>query len=96
MLEIAKSVYLEDVLFGKQDSHTRLEILSLIELATRLSPEDLVKYLNTHLELKMFLVGHSISAADITVLAHVLEYFNGLSDYEKIQLPHAFRWIDHV
>jgi len=27
MLEIARSVYLEEVLFGKQDSLTRLEVL---------------------------------------------------------------------
>ena len=26
MLEIARSVYLEEVLFGKQDSQTRLEV----------------------------------------------------------------------
>lgn len=44
----------------------------------------------------MFLVGHSITAADIFVLAHLAEYFFGLQDYEKLQLPHAFRWIDHV
>eukprot|EP00347_Sterkiella_histriomuscorum_P004914 403358596 len=96
MLEIARSVYLEEVIFGKPDSTTRLEILSMIELATRMSPEDLIKHLNSHLELRMFLVGHSITAADITTLAHIIEHFNSISDYDKIQVPHAFRWIDHV
>jgi len=31
--------------------------------------------LNEHLQQKMFLVGHSITAADITALAHLLRYF---------------------
>ena len=75
MLEIARAVYLEEVLFGKQDSLSRLEIYSFIELALRQSPEQLIAYLNSHLELKMFLVGHSITAADITVLAHIISYF---------------------
>ena len=70
--------------------------MNFIDLAQRLSPEELVKFLNTHLELRMFLVGHTITAADIIVLVHTLEYFNTLSDYEKVQLPHAFRWIDHI
>lgn len=96
MLEIAKSVYLEEVLFGKQSSLQRLEILSMIEVSTRLSPEKLAHFLNSHLELRMFVVGHAISAADITALAHILEYFNTLTDFDKLQLPHAFRWIDHV
>jgi aminoacyl tRNA synthase complex-interacting multifunctional protein 1 len=96
MLEISKSVYLEEVLFGKADSLARLEVLSLIEVATRLSPEDLASFLNTHLEQRMFLVGHSITAADITTLAHILDYFSKLSDDQKLQLPHTFRWIDHL
>lgn len=96
MLEIAKSVYLEEVLFGKQNTLARLEILSMIEVSTRLTPEQLATFLNQHLEMRMFIVGHSISAADITALAHILEYFNTLSDFDKLQLPHTFRWIDHV
>jgi glutathione S-transferase len=31
MLDIAKACYLEDVLFGKKDSATRLEISTFIE-----------------------------------------------------------------
>jgi glutathione S-transferase len=96
MQEIAKAVYLEDVLFGKFDSAQRVEILSFTEVAIRSEPEELAKLLNQHLETRMFLVGHSITAADIMSLAHIVEYFAGLSDYEKIQLPHTFRWIDHV
>ncbi|CDW72012.1 aminoacyl-trna synthetase cofactor [Stylonychia lemnae] len=96
MLEIARSVYLEEVLFGKPDSLTRLEILSFIELSIRLSPSDLATMINDHLSMKMFLVGHSITTADIVALAHLLHHFNELADHEKFALPHVFRWIDHV
>ena len=44
----------------------------------------------------MFLVGHSITAADILAHAHVAEYFAQLPAYEQIQLPNTFRWIDHI
>ena len=44
----------------------------------------------------MFLVGHSITAADIFALTSLLEHWGTLSDFEKIQLPHTFRWLDHV
>jgi glutathione S-transferase len=44
----------------------------------------------------MFLCGLSISAADIVVFSHIAKYFSALSDFEKMNLPHAFRWIDHV
>ena len=84
MQEIAKAVYLDEVLFGKFDSPQRSEVLSLCEVSTRLEPEELAKFLNTHLEMRMFLVGHSITAADILAHAHLAEYFVGLADYEKI------------
>ena len=71
-------------------------MLSLSEVSIRLEPEELAKFLNTLLEMRMFLVGHSITAADILAHAHLAEYFVGLADYEKIQIPNTFRWIDHV
>lgn len=37
--------------------------------------EDLTKKLNEHLEQRMFLVGHSITAADVFTLAHLLDHF---------------------
>ena len=46
--------------------------MSFIELATRQSPDALVQYLNEYLEPRMFLVGHSITAADVTTLAYLL------------------------
>jgi hypothetical protein len=78
MQEIARSVYLEEVLLGKLDSPQRFEILSFIELAIRKSPEELAQLLNAHLELRMFIVGHSITAADILTLAHIADYFVSL------------------
>lgn len=94
--EIARAVYLEDILFGKAGTAQRLEILSFSELAIRLGAEELSQLLNQHLELKMFLVGHSITAADIFALTSLLEHWGALPDFEKIQLPHVFRWLDHV
>lgn len=44
----------------------------------------------------MFLVGHSITAADILAHVHVAEYFAQLPAYEQIQFPNTFRWIDHI
>ena len=70
--------------------------MSFFEQAIRKSPEDLAKDLNAHLEPRMFLVGHSITAADILAHAHVAEYFVQLPAYEQIQLPNTFRWIDHI
>ena len=66
------------------------------EVSIRLEPEELAKFLNSHLEMRMFLSGHAITAADIIAHAHLAEYFVGLPDYEKIQMPNTFRWIDHV
>lgn len=65
-------------------------------MASRLSASELVNFLNTHMAQRMFLVGFSVTAADVMVLAHILEHFKSLSDLEKIGLPHAFRWVDHI
>lgn len=45
MLEIARSCYLEDILFGKKDSVERIEIGNFIEMASRLSPKEIVEHL---------------------------------------------------
>mmetsp|Transcript_4632 Transcript_4632/g.3146 ORF Transcript_4632/g.3146 Transcript_4632/m.3146 type:complete len:91 (-) Transcript_4632:919-1191(-) len=73
MLTIAKACYLEEPLFHKQSSNERSEISSFIEMASRLSAKELIDHVNTHMATKMFLVGHSVTAADVMVLAHVLE-----------------------
>mmetsp|Transcript_14930 Transcript_14930/g.10837 ORF Transcript_14930/g.10837 Transcript_14930/m.10837 type:complete len:170 (+) Transcript_14930:14-523(+) len=96
MSAIAKAAYLEEVLVGKPNSIERSEILSFVEMAHKASAEELISHLNTHLEMRMFVVGHSITAADITLLAFLVEHFSKLSDYEKLAIPHVFRWIDHV
>ena len=73
MQEISKSVYLGDLLFGKKDSQERFEIVSFIEMTDRMEVEELVKFINGHLETRMFLIGHSISAADIVVHAKIAD-----------------------
>jgi len=37
--------------------------------------DDLVKFLNDHLKMRMFMIGQSITAADIIVLLHVSKFF---------------------
>jgi len=96
MIEIAKGAYLEEVLFASPKSKERQEILSFIELAQRMPTEELVKHVNQHLAMKMFLVGSNITAADIITCLYVTPYFKELMDFQKITLCHAFRWIDHV
>jgi glutathione S-transferase len=96
MQELAKAVYLEDVLFGKKDSKERAEIESFIELVTRMKVDELVTHVNGHLATRMFLVGSNITAADIVVHLRMATHFRDLKDWEKLELPNAFRWIDHL
>jgi len=44
----------------------------------------------------MFLCGSSITAADIVVFTYIARQFAALPDFEKINLPHCFRWLDHI
>lgn len=57
MQEISKSAYLEEIMFGKKGSKERSEIESYIELAQRLTVEELTSHVNKHLAMRMFLVG---------------------------------------
>ena len=40
-----------------------------------MTPAELVEFLNPYLESRMFVVGHNITAADVTLLAHIIEHF---------------------
>ena len=62
MQEIAKSVYLSDVMMGKKDSKERSEIESFIEMACEVSEDELVAHVNKHMETRMFLVGQNITS----------------------------------
>ena len=46
--------------------------------------------------MKMFLVGQNITAADIITYLYVAEHFKGLMDFQKIEMCHTFRWLDHI
>ena len=97
MLEIARVCYLEDILFGKADSLARSEVSQWVESADRLSARELAETVNAHMAQRMFLVGESVSAADVVVFAALAQLFSQeLQGYEKFALPHAFRWLDHV
>ena len=96
MLELSRATYLEDVLFAKLNSKERTEISSFIEMADRLKVDELVTFLNEHLSTRMFLVGSNITAAEVVVLLRVAAWFRALKDYQKLEMPHVFRWIDHL
>ena len=96
MHELAKSVYLQDVLLHKKDTKERAEIEGFVEMTSRVSPSQMIEHLNKHLEMKMFLVGQGITAADVVVHLYIVSEFKQLSDTQKKELPHAFRWVDHI
>jgi len=96
MLEIARACYLEDILFGKANAVERNEIGQYIEMVGRLSARELTDHVNTQMAMRMFLVGDNISAADIVVFSALAPLFSGLQGHEKMALPHAFRWVDHI
>jgi len=56
----------------------------------------LTEHINEHLKMKMFLVGQNITAADIIVALYSATYIKDLADDDKREVPHAFRWIDHI
>ena len=58
--------------------------------------KELAEYINNYMTTKMFLVSENITAADVVALASLSPYFSQLNDFEKMDLPHAFRWIDHI
>jgi len=95
-MEIARKAYLDEILFAKKNTKERYEVVSFIELAQRMSPEQMVTHLNGHLAMKMFLVGLNITAADIIVHLYIADYFKDLPDHEKIANSHVFRWVDHI
>lgn len=96
MQEIARACYLEDVMFGPKDSNQRFEISELIERTTRMTVNELIDFLNTHMASKLFICGIQISAADIVIFAHVASTFSQLGDLDKMEKAAVFRWIDHV
>ena len=73
-----------------------------MEQTTRMEVDDLVKFVNDHLKMRMFMIGQSITAADILVLLNVAKFFikdekeKDIENYQKMQNPHVFRWLDHV
>lgn len=81
MMELAKAAYLDEVLFSTLKSKERFEILSFIELALRLDSEAMCAHLNSHLAMRMFLVGGNITAADIVVFLTLAEPFSELMDF---------------
>jgi hypothetical protein len=97
MTEIARSCYLEDLIMGKKDSLERDQISQYIEMAQSLTAEEIVDFLNSHMKMRMFVVGKTITAADICLFALAGPHFAKMDDREKNDtFPHAFRWIDHI
>jgi len=96
MHELAKGVYLQDVLLAKKDTKERAEIEGFVEMTSRVTPKQLIEHLNKHLETKMFLVGQNITAADIVAHLYIAKEFQAFIDAQKKEVPHTFRWVDHI
>ena len=96
MLEISKAAYLEEILFKKADSMERTEIGMQVETADRLKEQELADYINGLMQSRMFVVSENFTAADFIVFAALAPWFSTLKDHEKLALPNAFRWIDHI
>jgi hypothetical protein len=96
MMQIAKGCYIDDVLFGKETSATRFEVQSFIEMSQRMTPEELSEHIEAHMVTRMFLVGQFVTAADLVAFIMLASHWNSMSDFDKIQKPNCFRWIDHI
>jgi len=44
----------------------------------------------------MFIIGQNITAADIVVHLNVASHMKELLDFSKMEVPNAFRWLDHI
>jgi len=92
MTAISSACYIEDVMIGAPDSTTRDEVSQLVEMAARLSPAELSDYLNDHMKSRMFVVGKSITVADITLFSTMIQYWHSLDTESKLAKPNCFRW----
>lgn len=93
--QIAKLTYLQNILFGAT-AEEALQIVSWVQLAEHSSTEELLEILGKHLELRTFLVGRHVTAADLIVVMPVLQHLSVISDFERLQAGHVFRWADHI
>ena len=46
--------------------------------------------------MRMFIIGQNITAADIVVHLNVASHMKELNDHQKMDVPNAFRWLDHI
>jgi hypothetical protein len=46
--------------------------------------------------MRMFIIGQNITAADIVVHLNVASHMKELLDFSKMEVPNAFRWLDHI
>jgi glutathione S-transferase len=83
MTEIARACYLEDLIMGKKDSADRDQISQYIEMAQNLNAEEIVAFLNNHMKMRMFVVGKTVTAADICLFALAGPFFSKMDDREK-------------
>lgn len=94
--EIAAAAYLEDLMVCKPNSAERDQVCMFVEMAEKLNTVDLGNFINDHMAMKMFLVGKSISVADIFVFAALAHHWSQMEDKSKVALPNTFRWLDHI
>ena len=82
-------------MFG-HNANEAMQVANWIQLAENADLEELLPILTSHLQLRTFLVGRHVTAADLAVLIPVLHHLSTISDYEKLNNANIFRWADHL
>lgn len=92
---LATASKFEAAFLGKTEELAK-QVTAYFEEIPSLNKEELVEKLNTELNLRMFLVGYNITAADIFAYAHVAHLVHGMSDADKNKHNNLFRWARYL
>lgn len=61
-----------------------------------MTAEELSEHIESHMVSRMFLVGQFVTAADLVAFIMLASHWSKLPDYNKMQQPNCFRWVDHI
>ncbi|KAF9160023.1 G4 quadruplex nucleic acid binding protein [Mortierella sp. AD011] len=84
-----------EVLQGRTNSDKK-EVKEWIDRYEKDANLPLAKELNDHLETRTYIVGHTISNADLWTFVKVHEQFSAMSRDGQLKRPHLTRWFDLI
>ncbi len=93
LAEISKT---QALLFGEPKSESESQVIQLYELSNTSADDKILTIFNEILGDRTFLVGQHITFADLAVFARVYKLVLALSDAQKWELNHLFRWFNHI